>query len=137
MSRVLGNGPWIRVQSQVESTKKKKMVLYAALPNTQYYKVKLNNPGKGVVAIEKGAFGLPSAKVADFYLFLFSSSVVQPSLFDRFNLFMYMLYRPYSMIGQLPSPHFSFFLFVSFWLPSVTLSVASFELSCLFCIPCL
>ena len=43
------------------------MFLDASLLNTQHYKVKIkdkwSNPGKGVVAIEKGAFGLPLTTV--------------------------------------------------------------------------
>ena len=56
--------------------KTQKMVLDAALLNTQYYKVRVkwSNSGKGVappfhlgvVAIEKGAFGSPSTKCANF-----------------------------------------------------------------------
>ena len=52
--------------------KTQKMVLDASLPNTQNYKVwinsKLSNPVKGVVAIEKGAFGLPLTMVGQFTL---------------------------------------------------------------------
>ena len=58
-----------------------KMVIDATLLNTQNYKVRVkwSNPGNGVtpllhlvvVAIEKGAFGSPSTKVANFtYLHL-------------------------------------------------------------------
>ena len=62
------------------------MVLDASLLNTQYYKVrikgKLEQSGErsstlslhfGVVAIEKGALGSPSTKVAN-YLLLFNTS---------------------------------------------------------------
>ena len=56
------------------------MVLDAALLNTQHYKVRIKGKVEqsrewssallhlGVVAIEKGAFGSPSTKVANFYL---------------------------------------------------------------------
>ena len=73
------------VQSQVESYErlKKKMVLDVALLNTQHYKVWINGKVEqsrgrssalslhlGVVAKEKGAFGSPSTKVANFtYLY--------------------------------------------------------------------
>ena len=75
-----------RVQSQVESYQRlKKMVLDAALLNTQHCKVKIK--GKvvqyrewvalsqhlSVVAIEKGAFGSPSTMVANFTYFLLKS----------------------------------------------------------------
>ena len=53
------------VQSQIESYPQK-MVFDAALLNIQYYKVKRSNPRNGVVAIEKGAFGSPLTKVANF-----------------------------------------------------------------------
>ena len=59
------------------------MVLYAALLNTQYYKVRIKgemeqsrelssaSPHLGVVATEKGVFGSPSTKVANFiYLYI-------------------------------------------------------------------
>ena len=71
------------VQSQVESyqIKKKKMVLDAALLNTQHYQVRIKGkvdqsrewsstlPYTYVVAIEKGVFGSPSTKVANFTFF--------------------------------------------------------------------
>ena len=41
MSRVFANGPGDRVQSQVVIPKTQKMVLDAALRNTQIYKVKI------------------------------------------------------------------------------------------------
>ena len=85
LRRVLANGPrdWGSIIGRV-ITKTQKMVLDAALLNTQHYKVsikgKWSNPGKklgsplhlGVVAIDKGAFGLPSTKVANFTYLLFS-----------------------------------------------------------------
>ena len=68
-----------RVQSQVEPYQRlKKMVLGVALLNTQHYKVRIKGEVKqsrewssthlhlGVVAIEKGAFQLPSTMVANF-----------------------------------------------------------------------
>ena len=69
----------IGVQSQVESYQRlKKMVLDAALHNTQHYKVRIKDKVEqsmkrssvllyttGVVAIEKGAFGSLSTKVAN------------------------------------------------------------------------
>ena len=59
--------------------KTKHMVLDIALLNTQHYnewiKGKWSSPGKGVhlgvVAFEKGAFGLPSTTVAIFTLYIF------------------------------------------------------------------
>ena len=71
----------IWVQSQVESYQRlKKMVLDAILLNTQHYKVRIKGKVEqsrerssaplhfGVVAVEKGAFGLPSTTVANFTL---------------------------------------------------------------------
>ena len=68
------------VQSQVESYQRlKKMVLDASLLNTQHYKVRIKGKVEqsregvvhiGLVAIEKGAFGLPSTMVANFTYFL-------------------------------------------------------------------
>ena len=62
--------------------KTQKMVLDASLLNTQHYKVRIKGkveqsregvaPSPGVVAIEKGAFGLPSTMVANFtYLYIY------------------------------------------------------------------
>ena len=67
------------VQSQVESYQRlKKMILDAALLNTQYYKVRIKGKLEQsreksstpplhlcVVAIEKGAFRLPSTKATN------------------------------------------------------------------------
>ena len=66
-------------------TKDSKMVLNAALLNTQHYKVGIKGKIEqsrerssppllhlGVVAIEKGAIGSPSTKVANFYCCKFS-----------------------------------------------------------------
>ena len=66
MSRVFTNGPEDRssISGRV-IPKTRKMVLDAALLNTLHYKVRI----KGVVAIEKGAFGSPSTKVANFTYF--------------------------------------------------------------------
>ena len=68
-----------RVSKLVPQLKTQKMVLDASLLNTQDYKVRIKGkvePSRewstcpplhlGVVAIEKGAFGLPSTKVANF-----------------------------------------------------------------------
>ena len=81
MSKVFANGPVIR--------KTQKMVLNAALLSTQHYIVRIKGKVKqsrkrssalplnlGVVANEKGSFGLPSIKVANFtfYLFFFDVS---------------------------------------------------------------
>ena len=65
------------------------MVLDASLLNTQHYKVWIKGKVEqsrerisalplhiGVVAIEKGAFGLPSTMVANFYLHLEPSNFV-------------------------------------------------------------
>ena len=64
--------------------KTQKMVLDAILLNTQRYKVlsrvKWSNPGKGVVAIEKGAFGLPSTTVGNFTLLIKGMNVKQSPL---------------------------------------------------------
>ena len=76
MVRVFANGPgdWGSIPGRV-IPKIQKMVLDSSLLNTQNYKVqvkdKWSNPGKrvtpslhlGVVAIEKGAFVLPSIRV--------------------------------------------------------------------------
>ena len=76
--RVFANGP-----GDLGSTpgrvipKTQKMVLDASLLNTQHYKVRIKGKVEqsregvapsptGVVAIEKGAFGLPSTMVANF-----------------------------------------------------------------------
>ncbi len=73
MSKVFVNGP-----GDQSHTKDSKMVLNASLLNTQHYKVRIKSkveqswkgvvpsPHLGVVAIEKGAFGLPSTMVANF-----------------------------------------------------------------------
>ena len=49
-----------------EKEKEKKKVLYASLLNTQHCKIqsksKWSNSGKGVVAIQNGAFGSPNLK---------------------------------------------------------------------------
>ena len=73
-----------RVQSRIESNAKtQKMVLEAALLNTQHYKVRIKGKVEqyregssapplllGVVAIEKGAFESPSTTVANFTLLI-------------------------------------------------------------------
>ena len=75
MARVFTNGPGDRgsVPGRV-IPKTKKMVLDAFLFITQHYKVliedKWRNPGKEVVAIEKGAFGSSSTMVGQLYLYL-------------------------------------------------------------------
>ena len=61
--------------------KTQKMVLDAALLNTQHYKVRIKGKVEqsrewssdlGVVAIEKGAFGSPSTKVTNFtYIYVY------------------------------------------------------------------
>ena len=67
------------VQSQVESYQRlKKMVLDAALLNTQHYNIRIKGKVEqsrvvpslhlGVVAIEKGAFRSTPTKVANFFL---------------------------------------------------------------------
>ena len=79
MCIVFANGPGQRVSLPGRVIPKtKKMILDAALLDTQRYKrassVKWSNPGKefhpsqplGVVAIEKGAFGSPSTNVVNF-----------------------------------------------------------------------
>ena len=77
--RVFANGPGD--QSSIPGRvipKTQKMVLDASLLNTQHYKVRIKSKVEqsregvapplhlGVVAIEKGAFGLPSTMVANF-----------------------------------------------------------------------
>ena len=72
-----------KVQSQFESYQRlKKMVLDDTLLSTQHYKVRIKSKVEqscellsptlhpGVVAIEKGAFGSPSTKVANFNFFI-------------------------------------------------------------------
>ena len=81
MSRVFTNGPGDlgSLPGRV-IPKTQKMVLEAALLNTQIYKVRIKSKVEqsrerssapslhlGVVAIEKGAFGLPSTAVANYY----------------------------------------------------------------------
>ena len=72
MGRVFANG--LGDQGSIPGQvipKTQKMLLDAAFLNTKHYKVKIkSNPGKGVVAIEKGAFGSPSTKVVYFLLML-------------------------------------------------------------------
>ena len=80
MSRLFANGPGDRgsISSRV-IPKTQKVVLDAALPSTQHFKVRAKDIGKQswewssalplhrrVVAIGKGAFGSPSTKVANF-----------------------------------------------------------------------
>ena len=81
MSRVFANGPGDRVSIPGRIiSKTQKMLLDAALLNTQHYKVRIKGKmeqsrerSKGpplllsVVAIEKGAFGSPSTIVANFF----------------------------------------------------------------------
>ena len=80
MGRVLANAPGDRgsIPGRVIS-KNQKMVLDAALLNTQHYKGKVEqfrewsgtlSQHLGVVAIEKGAFGSSSTKVVNFYFIL-------------------------------------------------------------------
>ena len=87
MSRVFGNGPGDRISIPGRVIPKTQtMVPDAALVNTQHYKVRVKDKVEqsrelsskhlhrhlGVVAIEKGAFGSPSTKVADFtYLYIY------------------------------------------------------------------
>ena len=70
--------PETGVQYKVELYLRFKMLLDASLLNTQHYKVRIKGKVEqtrerstapqhlGVVAIEKGAFGSPSTKVANF-----------------------------------------------------------------------
>ena len=54
--------------------KTQKMILDAVLLNTQHYKVRITGKVEqhlSVVAIEMGAFGLPSTKVANFILLFY------------------------------------------------------------------
>ena len=80
MSRVFANGPGDlgSIPGRV-IPKTQKMVLDSALLNTQHYKVRIKGKVEqsrewssvpplhlGIVAIEKGAFGSPSTKLANF-----------------------------------------------------------------------
>ena len=69
MSRVFANGPGDRgsIPGRV-IPKTQKMLLDAALFNTQHYKVRIKSKVEQsrVVAIEKEAFGSPSTKVDNF-----------------------------------------------------------------------
>ena len=78
---MFANGPGNRDQPQVESYLRQKMVRDATLLNTQHYKIRINSKVEQFKkwscalsyssAIEKGAFGSPSTKVADFtYLYI-------------------------------------------------------------------
>ena len=76
--RVFANSPGDRssIPGQV-IPKTLKMVLDTSLLNTQQYKVRIKGKVEqsreilGVVAIEKGAFGLPLTTVANFTLFIY------------------------------------------------------------------
>ena len=77
MNRVFANGPgdWGSIPDQV-IWKTQKMLLDAALFNSQHYKVRIKDKMEqslqlGVVAIEKGAFGLLSTKVANFTYYFY------------------------------------------------------------------
>ena len=85
MSRVSTNGSGDRgsIPGRV-IPKIQKMVLDSALFNTQHYKVRIKDKVEqsrewssappiylGVVAVEKGAFGSPSSKFANFTLYQF------------------------------------------------------------------
>ena len=85
MSRVFANGPGDHgsIPGQV-IPKTQKMVLDAALVNTQHYKVRIKSKVEQsrewsctlpytLVAIEKGAFGSPSTKVTNFPFFIIAS----------------------------------------------------------------
>ena len=82
MRRLFANGPGEQGSIPGEShTKDSKMVLDTALLNIQHYKVRFKakvrgkrvapSPTVGVVAIVKGAFASPSAKVANFTFTLY------------------------------------------------------------------
>ena len=86
MVRVFTNGPGDLGSSRVIPNTQK-MVLYTSLLNTQQYKVGIKSKVEqsrerssapplhlGVVAIEKGAFGSPSTKVANF-IFLLTTKI--------------------------------------------------------------
>ena len=66
-------------QSQVASYQRLKMVLDTSLLNTQHYKVRIKGKVErpplrlSVVAIEKGAFWLPSTTVANFTFFFIAT----------------------------------------------------------------
>ena len=63
-------------ESRVQAKDTKKMILDAALLNTQHYKVRIKGKMEqpplhlGVIAIEKGAFKSPSTKVTNFTLLI-------------------------------------------------------------------
>ena len=85
MSRVFSNGP--EDQGSIpdqDIPKTQKIVLNASLLNTQHYKVQIRGKVEqsrersctfpnnlGIVAIEKGALGLPSTAAANLLLFYF------------------------------------------------------------------
>ena len=89
MVRVFANGPGDlgSIPGRV-IRKTKKMLLGVTLLNTQQYKVRVKwsnlekgvapSPTNGVVAIEKGAFWLPSISVANFTFYTFSSCRSKP-----------------------------------------------------------
>ena len=105
MSRVFANG--LGDQGSTPGRvipKTQKMLLGAALLNTQHYKVQIkckwSNPGKGVVpsptpwccsSIEKGAFGSCSTKVANFPFFTYNITKRQSKMIICHNLTFFKL----------------------------------------------
>ena len=95
MGRVRTNGP--EDQGSILGRvipKTQKMVHDTSLFSTQHYKVRIKgnveqsrerSSALGVVAIEKGAFGLPSTMVANFSFFTY--------LIDKWNSNIYSLYK--------------------------------------------
>ena len=71
---------------RLSHTKDSKIVLDSALLSTQHYKVRINGKVEqskewssahhGVVAIEKGAFGLSSTTVANFTLYIYKLNIL-------------------------------------------------------------
>ena len=105
MSRVFTNGPGDQdlIPGRV-IPKTQKMVLDAALLNTQHYKVRIKGKVEqskersstpthtylGVVAIEKGAFGFPLTIVANFtyiYIYIYIYIYVSSNSKDKFCLY--------------------------------------------------
>ena len=102
MSRVFANGPGDRgsILGRV-IPKTQKLVLDTTLLNTQYHKVSIKGKARQsrewsstlpcVVAIEKGAFGSPSTKVAHNLLYFRISLLVLFFYFAFYYLFYFFI----------------------------------------------
>ena len=104
LGRVFANGlvDWGSILGRV-IPKTLKMVLDTSLLNTRYYKVDIKGKGEqsrvrssalGVVAIEKGAFGLPSTTVANFTYFTSICWIVHIYLQKYTNNFVNCIIEP-------------------------------------------